>query len=224
MTIIMIVMETTMMPIEFLNKTLEAIYAVISGIVSGLVATYIFRRRTRQKERTDIHICSQIARSPKIKNKYSIKISNETPQDAYDVRVYIRLRYRGKYLIIKPKNLPILHGRNGFHKPYDYQRKFSFKLSNFNAKTIEDLNESRILELYKSEELEFSDFASSDTIVEIVVMSIDSISGGVMDVKTKTFSYLELKENVITGIFHKDTLEVVPYEDCEPEEVDNDNY
>ena len=221
MTTIMIVMVIIMMPIEYFCKPLSLLYSILSGIISGLLATYIFHKRTQKIERTDIHISRQIACSSQ--NKYTIKISNESPQDAYDIKVYVRLRYKGRYLIIKPKYLPILHGRSGSHKPFDYQRKFSFTLTSFNAKTIEDLNDAQILKLYNAQQLEFSNFARKDTIVEIIVMSIDSISGGVMDVKTKIFSNDELKENVIRGRFHEDTLEIIPDEDCAPEEVDNDN-
>ena len=226
-TITIVMVITTMLDCLF-PKFYNFVYTFVSGIISGLTATYLYRRQSKKIERTNIQISPQIARSRNPKDsdgyQYTIKISNDTPQDAYDVRLYIRMRYNGKYLTIKPKSIPILHGNCKKYQPCDYQRTFTFRLSNFNERTIQSLGNDTLLDLYRADTLEFSHFDHPKTLVEIVVMSIDSISGGVMDVKITTFNNADLKNNVVDGKFHNDTLEISPDQDSNIEDFDDCNY
>ena len=220
MMITMIVMEI----ITMLNEFLRFLLSLIGGVLSGLLASHIFHERTRKVERTKIIISPEIARRY-IETKdngsvveYRIKISNETPQDAYDIRGYVRIRYKKKYLTLKLKYAPILHGNDGVHKEFDYQRIFPFKLTGFNYDTLQGIEDAEINNLYKSEKLELHHFKDEDTILEIVIMSVDSISGGALDVQIMTFNYNDFETKIKTGEFDKTTLVVNTLTDKTPEE------
>lgn len=182
------------------------------------MASSIFHKRTREVERTKIVISPEIARrynGPVV--EYRTKISNETPQDAYDIRGYVRIRYKKKYLTLKLRSTPILHGNDGTHKEFDYQRVFPFKLDNLNLDTLRETKNTEIISLYKSKKLELHHFSDKDTILEIIIMSVDSISGGTLDVQVRTFSYEDFETIVKTGEFDKKTLEVNTLDDRTPE-------
>lgn len=87
---------------EIITMQNDICLTFVIGVISGLLASYIFHKRTRKVERTKIVISPEIARKY-IKTKgcdsvveYRTKISNETPQDAYDIRGYVRIRYKKK--------------------------------------------------------------------------------------------------------------------------------
>lgn len=201
----------------------EFLFSLVGGVISGLMASSIFHKRTRKVERTKIVISPEIARKY-IKTKgcdsvveYRTKISNETPQDAYDIRGYVRIRYKKKYLTLKLRSTPILHGNDGTHKEFDYQRVFPFKLTNLNLDTLRETKNKEIINLYESKKLELHHFSDKDTILEIIIMSVDSISGGTLDVQVRTFSYEDFETIVKTGEFDKKTLEVNTLDDRTPE-------
>lgn len=201
----------------------DFLLSLVGGVISGLIASFIFHKRTRKVERTKIVISPEIARKY-IKTKgcdsvveYRTKISNETPQDAYDIKAYVRVRYKQKYLTLKLRPTPILHGNDGTHKEFDYQRIFPFKLTNLNLDTLRGTEDKEIINLYKSKKLELHHFNDEDTILEIIIMSVDSISGGTLDVQVRTFNYDDLKTKVKTGEFDKKTLEVNTLNDRTPE-------
>lgn len=77
----------------------------------------------------------------------------------------------------------ILHGNNGLFKEYDFQRVFPFRLTSLKFDTIKGTDDLKIIRLFKSKKLELHHFKDDDTIIEIVIMSVDSISGGVSDVQ-----------------------------------------
>lgn len=196
----------------------EFLFSLVGGVISGLMASSIFHKRTRKVERTKIVISPEIARrynGPVV--EYRTKISNETPQDAYDIRGYVRIRYKKKYLTLKLRSTPILHGNDGTHKEFDYQRVFPFKLDNLNLDTLRETKNTEIISLYKSKKLELHHFSDKDTILEIIIMSVDSISGGTLDVQVRTFSYEDFETIVKTGEFDKKTLEVNTLDDRTPE-------
>lgn len=196
----------------------EFLFSLVGGVISGLMASSIFHKRTRKVERTKIVISPEIARrynGPVV--EYRTKISNETPQDAYDIRGYVRIRYKKKYLTLKLRSTPILHGNDGTHKEFDYQRVFPFKLTNLNLDTLLETKNTEIINLYESKELELHHFSDKDTILEIIIMSVDSISGGTLDVQVRTFSYEDFETIVKTGEFDKKTLEVNTLDDRTPE-------
>ncbi len=200
------------------NNIVGVLLTLAGGVISGLLASFIFHKRTRKVERTKIVISPEIARKYHDSVvEYRTKISNETPQDAYDIRAYVRVRYKKKYLTLKLRPTPILHGNDGTYKEYDYQRVFPFKLTNLNLDTLQGIEDKEIINLYKSKKLELHHFNDEDTILEIIIMSVDSISGGTLDVQVRTFNYDDLKTKVKTGEFDKKTLEVNTLNDKTPE-------
>lgn len=221
---IMIVTVITMMPNEIFQNIASSIVSFIGGIFSGLIASRIFQKRKRKIERTKIAISSEIARRY-VDNKdgvsiveYRTKISNETPQDAYNIRGYVRIRYKKLYLTIKLPSTPILHGNNGFYKEYDFQRIFPFRLTSLKHDTIKGTEDTRIIKLFKSKKLELHHFKDEDTIMEIVIMSVDSISGGVSDVQVMTFNFNEFETKIKTGEYDEKTLKVNTWKNKTPEE------
>lgn len=220
---------TAMEIITMLNEFWRFLLSLVGGVLSGLLASHIFHKRTRKVERTKIIISQEIARRY-IKTKdhgfiveYRTKISNETPQDAYDIKGYARIRYKRKYLTIQLPSIPILHGNNGLYKEFDYQRIFPFRLTSLNPDTIKGSEATEILKLYESKKLELHHFKDEDTILEIVIMSVDSISGGALDVQIATFNYNDFETKVKTGEFDEKTLTVNTYKDKTPEENDHNN-
>lgn len=220
----MIVMEITMMPNDICYNIVSSIVSFIGGISSGLIASMIFQKRKRKIERTKIAISPEIARQYVVNSdgvtivEYRTKISNETPQDAYDVRGYIRIRYKKKYLTIKLTSTPIIHGNNGFYKEYDFQRIFPFRLTSLKLDTIKGTEDKKIIRLFNSKKLELHHFNDEDTILEIVIMSVDSISGGVLDVQVRTFNFNEFESKVKTGEYDEKTLRVNTWKNKTPEE------
>ncbi len=215
----------TMMPNEIFQNIVSSIVSFIGGIFSGLIASRIFQKRKGKIERTKIAISSEIARRYVDNNKdgvsiveYRIKISNETPQDAYNIRGYVRIRYKKLYLTIKLPSTPILHGNNGFYKEYDFQRIFPFRLTSLKLDTIKGTEDKKIIRLFNSKKLELHHFNDEDTILEIVIMSVDSISGGVLDVQVRTFNFNEFESKVKTGEYDEKTLRVNTWKNKTPEE------
>ena len=217
--LITIVTEIIMMLNNICNNSIEVLLSLVGGVISGLLASCIFHQRTRKIERTRIVISPEIARRycGSIV-EYRTKISNETPQDAYDIRGFVRIRYKKKYITLRLTSTPMLHGNDGLHKEHDYQRVFPFRLTSITPEKIEETEDTEIIKLYKSKELDLSHFKDDDTIVEIVIMSIDGLSGGTLDVQVMTFNYDDLKTKVKTGEFDKKTLFVNSMTDKTPEE------
>ena len=191
--------EGITMQVEKIFDIYGIISGIISGVISGIIASYIFHNRIKRIERTKLVISSKIARSfIKTNNgrklpEYTVKIINSSPQDAYCIRGYVRLRYNRNYLTLNLNFVPILHGDNGDYKPCDYQREYSFRLTQFNDNV-------------------------SDTVLEIVFMSTDSISGGVMDVQMNTYSNQEMLNALIDGEFEYSTLEIKAKNETTPKE------
>ena len=213
-----------MMPNDIYQNIVSSCVSFIGGIFSGIIASIIFQKRKRKIERTKIVISAEIARRY-INNKdgisiveYRTKISNETPQDAYDIRGYVRIRYKKKYLTVKLPSTPILHGNNGSYKEYDFQRIFPFRLTSLKFDTIKGTEDTRIIRLFKSKKLELHHFKDDDTIMEIVIMSVDSISGGVSDVQVMTFNFNEFETKIKTGEYDEKTLKVNTCKNRTPEE------
>ncbi len=207
--------------------TAEFLVSIVGGFISGVLSSFVFQKRNRKKETLKILISSGIART--YTNRlprqaiYRIKISNESEQDAYDIRVCVRLRYKGKYLTNTLNPVPILHGNNGINKPFDYQRKFSFRMSDFSDERIKQLNENSIKTLYKSKKLELGHFKHDETILEIVVTAIDSIGGSRYNVSVMTFYYKDFTSKIINGTFHRDSLKIIPYKEEGSEETNGNN-
>ena len=221
---IMIVTVIIMMPNDICQNIVSSIISFIGGISSGLIASIIFQKRKSKIERTRISISPEIARQYVVTGdgvtvvEYRTKISNETPQDAYDVRGYIRIRYKKKYLTIKLTSTPILHGNNGIYQEYDFQRVFPFRLTSLKLDTIKGTDDYKIIRLFKSKKLELHHFKDEDTIMEIVIMSVDSISGGVSDVQVMTFNFNEFETKIKTGEYDEKTLKVNTWKNKTPEE------
>ncbi|MDE6543137.1 MAG: hypothetical protein K2K76_04135, partial [Muribaculaceae bacterium] len=196
---------------SMLGNTMSGLFG---GVVSGLIATHVYRKQIKKVERTNIKISEKIARSfirqidgSKI-TVYRVKISNETPQDAYEVKGYVRLRYKGCYLTMNLSPVPILHGNNGVHQPSDYQREFPFRLIDIRESKIIALKNSKLLRLYRSKVLRLEDFADENTILEIVIMSTDSISGSVLNAKMETWQCDDFPYKVKDGKFAQGTLDI----------------
>lgn len=205
----------------------EFILAIVGGFISGVFSSHVFQKRNRRKETLKLVISNGIARTY-TKNCpcqaiYRLKISNESAQDAYDLKVSIRLRYKGLYLTNTLNNVPILHGNNGSNMPIDYQRKFSFAMTSFDKERIYQLNDPGILALYESEKLELEHFKHKDTILEIVVSAIDSVGGYRQNVIVSSLCYNDFANKVINGYFNRDSLDIIPYGEDGTEEINGNN-
>lgn len=113
---------------------------------------------------------------------------------------------------------PILHGNNSSYKECDFQRIFPFRLTSLRPDTIKGTEDKDIIRLFNSKELELHHFNDEDTILEIVIMSVDSISGGVSDVQVMTFNSDEFETKIITGEYDEKTLKVNTLKNKTPEE------
>lgn len=205
----------------------EFILSIAGGFISGLFSSYVFQKRNRKQQTLKLVISDGIARTYTKESPwqaiYRIKISNESAQDAYDVKVCIRLRYKGLYLTNTLNNVPILHGNNGTNEPFDYQRKFSFTMTGFDKERIDQINDHSILALYESKRLELEHFKHKGTILEIVVSAIDGIGGCRQNVIVSSLCYNDFANKVINGYFNRDSLDIIPYGEDGTEEINGNN-
>lgn len=143
---------------------------------------------------------------------YRIKLANNSLRKAFDIRVFFRLRYNNHYATIELPYQPYLMSRKSFFKrwrnklkglkeSFDNHRTIPFRLTDIRISKIEGYNEPVLQKKHRDGILFLDDFKKEDTIVEFVVMAVDSVSGSAIRVLMKKFSQKDLEEHVKEGKF-----------------------
>lgn len=143
---------------------------------------------------------------------YRIKLANNSLRKAFDIRVFFRLRYNNHYATIELPYQPYLMSRQslfkrwrnktkGLKESFDNHRTIPFRLTDIRISKIEGYNEPILQQKHRDGVLFLDDFKKEDTIVEFVVMAVDSVSGSALRVLMKNFSQKELDEHVKEGKF-----------------------
>lgn len=219
-------MMTTMIATEIimmLSDWLKLLVGFIGGILSGLLATYIYQiiltRRLIPKFiiSDDIALSYQIDKNGIKQPTYRIKISNESKRDAYDIRTYLRLRYCNKYLTLELPYIPAMHGKI-IGRDYDeYQREIPFRLSYIRETKISGFQNEQLTAKHEAGTLSFEDFNHKDNILEIVLMATDSTSGIPTKIMIKTLTSENILKSIKPGKFKKGSMSVETFEEgvCE---------
>lgn len=143
---------------------------------------------------------------------YRIKLANTSIRKAFDVRIFFRLRYDNHYATIELPYQPYLMSRKNIFKrwndkrkdikdTYEHHRTIPFRLTDIRISKIEGYNNSVLKRKHAEGVLSLNDFKRDDTIVEFVVMAVDSISGSALRVLAKKFSQKDLDKHVKEGNF-----------------------
>ncbi len=147
---------------------------------------------------------------------YRIKLANISIRSAFDIRIFFRLRYNNHYATIELPYLPYLKNRKCitariviylaktiglYQETYDNHRKIPFRLTDIRFSKIEGFNKPELIQKHATGELNLEDFRDDNTIVEFVVMAVDSISGAALRIVTKRYTQQDLDEHVKKGKF-----------------------
>lgn len=219
---------------------LSLILSLLSGVISGILATWIFwwynniylspkivvSKDIGYKLKAEIkEITENLGDIKKIEHKttvYKIKISNETGRDAYDIRVFIRIYYNGTYAILQLPYVPIIHGKTEKY-PFINEREFPFCMTDMRLSKVESFEDPKILDKYKSGNLILEDFNDKDTLFEIIIFATDSKSGAITRLNTIKRSYKELLSSIKEGDFVPGTLKVINKQSKEGRPYDYNN-
>ncbi|MBQ6881639.1 MAG: hypothetical protein IJN55_03615 [Alistipes sp.] len=143
---------------------------------------------------------------------YRIKVANVSIRKAFDIRIFFRLRYENHYATIELPYQPYLMSRKnrlarwidrckGVKETYEHHRTIPFRLTDIRISKIEGYKNPDLMQRHTDGVLCLNDFKKDDTIVEFVMMAVDSISGSALRVLAKKFSQKDLDEHVKEGRF-----------------------
>ena len=141
---------------------------------------------------------------------YRIKLANVSTRSAFDIRTFFRIRYDNHYATIELPYLPYLKRRKSrisklFDKEdsetYEHHRTLPFRLTDIRLSKIEGYNKPELKRRHAAGVLDLNDFRKEDTIVEFIVMAVDSISGSALRVVSKRYTQKDLDKYVKEGEF-----------------------
>lgn len=203
----------------------DILEGLLSGIVSGIIATWLFWVYNNKCLKPKIRVSDDIAFKKEMKtieiiNKdgnitkyrqnvvvYRIKILNESKRDAYDINVHIRIRYKNVFATINVPYLPILYGKKN-DDLYENERVLPFSLNDIRKARIESFKTESISKKHKERRLEITDFKDSKTLFEIIIFATDSKSGALQSLIRRKLSYDEIKTSLKEGDFPPGKLTV----------------
>lgn len=150
---------------------------------------------------------------------YRIKLANESIRKAFDVKIFFRLRYENHYATIELPYQPYLMNQKwilkrwkdkwkGVKETYEHHRTIPFRLTDIRISKIEGYNNYELKQKHANGTLCLNDFKKDDTIVEFVVMAVDSVSGSALRILAKKFSQKDLNEHVKEGKFLDGEMEI----------------
>lgn len=145
---------------------------------------------------------------------YRFKIENTSLRDAFDINIFVRIRYKTQYAIIRLPYQPFLNRRRWrpliwikklsgkYNETYEHHRLVPFRMTDIRLKKIEGFkSEENLIKKHKNGELNLDDFKHDDTIVEIIVMAVDSMSGSALRVRSQLYTQSDLNRHVKEGEF-----------------------
>lgn len=184
---------------------------ICSGILSGLIASLIYGFLINYIKRPSIRVSKDIGVEVLQDGQhiYRIRISNESKRDAYEVRIFFRLRYRNKYMTIEQPFVPVLCAKKGENdNPNKFQRELPFKLTNIRKSKIEGFGCDELVKKYDNGTLCFDDFKDEETQLEIILFAVDGKSGLGFKSIVRTYDYKELSEHKKEGKYDVKTLKI----------------
>lgn len=193
---------------------------MISGAVIALSGWYLSHRIFRPKisvskeiafekikEEREVKVNGKKVRRTVVSTVYRIKISNEGHRTAFDVKVYIRIMFRNNYLTIALPYLPAIDGyskekdKPETEKEYAHQRVLPFRLTDANLSKFEGYNDEKLIEKYNDWSICLDDLLEESTMLEIVLIAVDSFSGSSLRVMSRRMKFNELKKSIKEGYF-----------------------
>ena len=84
---------------------------------------------------------------------------------------------------------------------YEHHRTIPFRMTDIRLSKIEGYNKPDLKQKHTDGVLSLNDFKKEDTIVEFVVMAVDSISGSALRTVSKRFTQKDLDKHVKEGKF-----------------------
>ena len=219
MVITMTATEIITMRSNFSEYLLNVMPEIISGIISGLLATAIFWYFINKLLKPKIEVSRNIALSYEDGNDgdkipvYRIKILNKSLRDAYNIKTTVRILYKGRYAIIELPTLPVLHGKSKKREYSEYLRELSFRLSHIRETKIYGFNDDILKSKYEKKILAFEDFITPKTKIEIILMALDSNNS--LIIANQYYDDKSIIEAIIEGNFEKKTLTIEPKDDIE---------
>lgn len=193
----------------------------VIGLSSGILSSLIFWFVTTILLRPRLCISNdiQIITDENGHTLYKLKIQNQGfKRNAYDIRTYVRIRYRGTYLSIELPMIPVLkckgHGKNDFNN----ERMLPFKLSHIRKSKIDGYGDAELKNKYKNDLLTFEDFEGEDTCFEVVVTAYDGISSASCKVLVLDYNYKQLIAATGEGNFEEGSLKFVRNTNAVPNE------
>lgn len=150
---------------------------------------------------------------------YRIKLANVSIRGAFDIKIFFRLRYENHYATIELPYQPYLKGRKNIlvrwknkkkkiEETYEHHRTIPFRLTDIRLSKIEGYNKPELKQKHADGVLNLNDFKKEDTIVEFVVMAVDSLSGSALRTVSKRFTQNDLDKHVKKGKFLDGEMEI----------------
>jgi len=144
---------------------------------------------------------------------YRFKIANEAFRNAFDINIFLRIRFKGQYAVIQAPYQPFLNSKKfkppkwmrkilNYTDSYQNHRLVPFRMTNIRITKIEGFkNEAYLLEKHDNGELCMEDFRQDDTLFEIIINAVDSVSGSALRVISQTYTQEELDRHIKEGEF-----------------------
>lgn len=198
--------------------TFEILISLVSGVLSGVIATWIFwwynniylrpkicvSTEISFNKATELFIVTDNLGNKKVCSKevpqYKIKIINQSKRVAYDIKSYIRIRYKEVFATIALPHLPVLHGKTD-EDSFDNERDLPFCMTELQLPKISSLNNPELLDKYMEGKLLLEDFNDKDTLLEIILFATDSKSGAVQRLTSIKRSFDDIIRTIKPGNF-----------------------
>lgn len=144
---------------------------------------------------------------------YRFKIANNAFRNAFDINIFLRIRYKGQYAVFQAPYQPFLNKKRikpplmiqkilGYRETYQNHRLIPFRMTNIRMAKIEGFkDEEKLKEKHSNGELCMDDFKNEDTIFEIIINAVDSLSGSALRVISHTYTQEDLDKHVKEGEF-----------------------
>ncbi|MDE7377726.1 MAG: hypothetical protein K2N13_02055 [Paraprevotella sp.] len=187
----------------WISFTIGLCSGIMSSVIFWLVTTILLRPKLRISK--DIQIITQTDGT----TLYKLKIQNQGfKRNVYDIRTYIRIRYRGTFLSIELPTIPVLKCKGrGKHK-FDNERLLPFNLSDIRAAKINGFKDTVLKRKYESKQLTLNDFEDKDTRFETVLIAYDEISNASCKVLILDYDFKQMIAAASKGLFEPGSLKL----------------